>query len=119
MIKISGVGRLGSDAGKKQTASGVSIATFSVACDAGWGDRKRTEWVRCAIFGKRAEGKLPDFLTKGTQLYFDGEPKMSAFTGKDGEARASLEVNVDELILLGGGKEAKEKGEAFDDDIPF
>ena len=117
MIKISGVGRLGSDAEKKQTASGVSIATFSVACDAGY--RKRTEWVRCAIFGKRAEGKLPDFLTKGTQLYFDGEPKMSAFTGKDGEARASLEVNVDELILLGGGKEAKEKGEDFGDDIPF
>ena len=59
MITAIAAGRIVRDAELKTTKSGTTICSFTVACDAGYGDRKRVEWIKVALFGKRAESLHP------------------------------------------------------------
>lgn len=95
-------GRLGRDAEQRVTQSGTSICSFTVAVDYGYGDNKGTNWIRCSLFGKRAEGGLPKYLVKGTQVAITGELRIREYDDKDGNKRTSVEVNVDNLDLIGG-----------------
>ena len=123
-------GNLGRDAEMRQTQSGTPICSFSVAVKSGYGDREKTDWVNCALFGKRA-GKLAQYLTKGTQVAITGELTLNEYTNKDGLSKASLQVNVGDITLMGGGsRETNAKSPQnttpsgtdsgdFDDEIPF
>ena len=95
-------GRLGRDAELKTTTGGTKVLSFSIADDIGWGDKKRTQWIACALFGERAE-KLAQYLTKGTLIEAHGVPSARAWKKKDGEPQASLELTVNEVKLHGGG----------------
>jgi len=96
------IGRLGRDAEVRATSTGSSICSFSVAVDYGFGEHKGTNWIRCSLFGKRAEGQLPKYLTKGAQVAISGELKVREYDDRDGARRTSVEVSVDKLDLVGG-----------------
>ena len=96
------VARLGRDAEVRVTQGGLSICQFTGAVDAGYGDKKKTVWVRFALFGKRAEGQLPSYLTKGTQVAISGELSTNEWTDKEGNQKFALECNVQNLDLIGG-----------------
>lgn len=98
-------GRLGRDQETRYTNSGMAICNFTVAVDYGYGDKKGTNWVRCALFGKRAEGKLPQYLIKGTQVAISGELQVREYDDKDGNKKTSVEVNVSTLDLIGSKPE--------------
>ena len=100
-------GNLGKDAVQKFTASGDSIVSFSLPVRSGYGDKEKTAWVRCTMFGKRSEGVFP-YLKKGTLVGVSGEFSMAEWTGGDGQKQTMPECRVSELTLLGG----KPKGEA-------
>ena len=97
--------RLGRDAEVRVTQSGLSICQFTGAVDAGYGDKKKTVWVRFSLFGKRAEGQLPSYLTKGAQVAVSGELSTSEWTDKEGNQKFALECNVNSLDLIGGKQE--------------
>ena len=97
--------RLGRDAEVRVTQGGLSICQFTGAVDAGYGDKKKTVWVRFSLFGKRAEGQLPSYLTKGTQVAISGEISTSEWTDKEGNQKFALECNVQNLDLIGGKQE--------------
>lgn len=116
-------GRIGKDAEVRHTASGAAICSFSVAVESGWGDKKTTTWVRCALWGKRAEGGLTQYLTKGAMVAVSGELSAREYEA-NGVSKTSIEVRVSELDLIGGKpKEEKQETvqqEAFEDsDLPF
>lgn len=120
-------GRLGRDAELKTTSGGTKVLSFSIADDIGRGDKKRTQWINCALFGDRAE-KLGRYLTKGTLVECHGVPSARAWKNKDGEPQAALELTVNEVKMHGGGKKDDEpvadRGRATrrddeDSDIPF
>lgn len=94
-------GNLGKDAEVKATPSGTTVCTFSVAVQSGFGDRAKTTWVACALFGKRAEGQLPQYLTKGAQVCIAGEATLDEWEN-NGTTNKMLKVNVDKLDLIGG-----------------
>ena len=102
-------GRLGQDCEKRVTQGGMTIASFSVAVDYGYGDNKGTNWIRCSLFGKRAEGQLPQYLVKGAQVAISGELKVREYDDKEGNKRTSVEVSVDKLDLIGGKSEGGQK----------
>jgi len=102
MNVYSFTGRLGRDSETRFTAGGMAICSFTVAVDYGYGDNKGTNWLRCSLFGKRAEGKLPQYLVKGTQVAISGELRVREYTDKDGIKRTSVEVSVNDLDLIGG-----------------
>ena len=94
-------GNLGKDAEVKYTAGGMAVASFSVAVTSGYGDKEKTTWVNCGLFGKRAEGALPQYLLKGAQVAISGEAFLDEWE-KDGVTNRMLKVNVDKLDLIGG-----------------
>ena len=136
------VGNLGRDAEVTASASGVSIARFSLATtfrrkdsrSGNWEDR--TEWHRIVLLGKQADS-LRDYLKKGKQVYVEGRIETRSWDDKDGQKRYMTEIIADRIQLLGGGGGGGRSGArpddqaggdydvvpepaaAADDDIPF
>lgn len=130
MNSLQIAGRIGRDAEIKKLQSGDQLCEFSVAVS----ERKKGEdvtlWVRCALFGDRAE-KLAQYLTKGTPVAVTGRAGVSAWQGKDGGIQCALELAVNNITLLGSKADgnraettrapaAKPAPAAIDDgDVPF
>tara|TARA_R110000764_G_scaffold17080_1_gene47015 strand:+ start:45 stop:500 length:456 start_codon:yes stop_codon:yes gene_type:complete len=106
MNKFIFTGNLGQDAEVKATQTGMMVCSFSVAVKSGYGQKQKTNWVNCALFGKRAEGALPQYLKKGAQVAISGELTLDEWQGKDGTTQKSLKLNVDDLDLIGGNPQA-------------
>ena len=113
MNNFSFTGRLTQDSELKTTASGLSILSFSVANNTGYGDKQKTNYVNCALFGKRAEGRLKDYLKKGQEVAVTGELNLNKFTKADGQQSASLECNVNNVDLIGGRNAQSAKNETI------
>ena len=58
-----------------------------------WEDAGETIWVACAFWDKDAE-PAQQAIRKGTPVTVTGTPKISAYTGKDGQPRASLNLTA-------------------------
>lgn len=97
-------GNLGKDAEVKYLPSGEPICTFSVAVTSGYGDKKKTTWAGCAIFGKQAASALPTYLTQGTSVAVSGEITLDEWQGQDGTKQKSLKVNVLKIDLIGSSQ---------------
>ena len=104
--KITLIGNIGKDAELSYTPTGAPMTRFNVAVKSGYGDKERTAWISCTLFGKLAEA-LDGFLTKGKLVYVEGElypgenGNPRAYEKKDGKYAASYEVTVKEVKLLG------------------
>tara|TARA_R110002049_G_C8885745_1_gene540361 strand:+ start:152 stop:658 length:507 start_codon:yes stop_codon:yes gene_type:complete len=109
MNLLAFTGNLGKDAEVKYLANGTPICEFSVAMKSGYGDKEKTNWVRCAMFGKKAEGQLPNYLQKGTQVAISGELELQEWEGKNGKG-AALSVRVENLDLIGGKPQGQSQG---------
>lgn len=96
------VGRIGRDAEVRQTGNGHSVAGFPVAVDVGFGDNKTTLWLDASLWGKRAEGGLVQYLTKGAQVFVQGEIGTREFQKRDGTPGFAVTLKVSELDLVGG-----------------
>jgi single-strand DNA-binding protein len=130
MSVFSVTGRLGRDGEVRTLQSGTKVLQFSIAEDRGFGEKKHTVWIKCALFGDRAE-KLAPYLVKGKVVEAWGEVSANAYKGKDGSPQASLDLRVSEVKLHGGGNRDEpvaDNGRAtrgpahapdIDDDIPF
>lgn len=100
--KITFTGNLTKDAEQRYTGSGTAVLSFDVANNTGYGDNKRTNYFRCAIFGKRAEGRLGEFLKTGTAVVIVGELSQEC-RDHNGKTYCDLKVFVNDLKLAGGG----------------
>jgi single-strand DNA-binding protein len=117
-------GNLGADSEVRNTPQGKSVLSFRVAVKSGYGDREQTLWIDCSLWGKQAEGKLPDLLKKGATVAVFGELSTREYEGK-----TYLQVNAGSVDVLKfsdkstpepqkGG--AQDKFEDFtDDSLPF
>lgn len=132
MISATVAGNIGQDAEMRHTQGGDAVCSFSVASNRKGRDGKdETTWVRCSLWGKRGSALLP-FLTKGTKVAVAGSLSVRAYE-KNGETKTSIELNAQDVALLGGGARAEDaprgrapvqhdKGDAYEgagDDIPF
>lgn len=99
-------GRLARDCETRFTQGGMAICSFTVAVDYGFGDNKGTNWIRCSLFGKRAEGRLPQYLVKGTQVAVSGELRVREYTDNEGNKRTSVDTSVNSLDLIGGRQDS-------------
>ena len=118
-------GNLGKDAEMRFTPTGTAILNFSLPIDIGFGEKKETMWVRCAMFGDRAQ-KLAEHLTKGKGVQVVGEFRMpTIYEGKNGNT-VNMDFNVNQLSFVGGAKDASNgngthvaAGQSEDSSIPF
>lgn len=99
MNVLSLTGNLGNDCRVNQV-SGTTVCNFSVAMKAGFGDKAQTIWVDCALWGKQAESRLPEFLKKGQQVAVTGE-----LSTREHEGKTYLQVRCNSVDLVGGKQE--------------
>tara|TARA_Y100000294_G_C8449890_1_gene294272 strand:+ start:311 stop:682 length:372 start_codon:yes stop_codon:yes gene_type:complete len=123
MNKLIISGRLTRDAEVRFIPSGTPVMSFSVANNTGFGDNQKTHYFDCSMFGKRAEGKLKDYMIKGQQVVVEGEVSLNQYQKKDGTGGASLNVFVNNVELMGSNQRAggrpSEPTSNDDDDLPF
>ncbi len=138
---FSFTGTVGRDAEVRYTPSGLAVLSVTVANNIGFGDKQQTLWVRVALFGKRAEGGLQNYLKKGQLVFVSGELTQNEYKANDGTMKSSLELNANIIDLLGKRSESSQPQQAYqasekqpstpqsgshdnfdtpyDDDIPF
>jgi single-strand DNA-binding protein len=100
-------GNIGRDAETK-TVGDTTVTNFSLAVNTGFGDKKSTLWVGCAMWGSRGQ-KLEQYLTSGTKVAVSGDIDVRAYSAKDGTPKAEMTCNVQRLTLQGGGGERQER----------
>jgi single-strand DNA-binding protein len=103
MIKMQVIGRLGKDC-TVNTVNGKNVMNFTVAHSEKYKDsqgtqQEKTTWVDCAYWNDRTA--VAQYLTKGTQVFVEGQPEVRSFQRNDGTSGASLSLRVKEVQLLG------------------
>ena len=104
MIKLQIIGNLGKDC-VVNTVNGKNVINFTVAHtekykDSQGNQQEKTTWVDCAYWTDRTA--VSQYLTKGKQVYVEGQPEARSFQRNDGTPGASLSLRVREVQLLGG-----------------
>jgi single-strand DNA-binding protein len=100
------VGTLGKDPEIRYAANGNAVVNISVATNEHWKDREtgeaqeRTEWHRIVLFGKLGE-IASQYLTKGSQAYFEGKIKTSKWQDQGGIDRYTTEIVANQMEMLG------------------
>ncbi|MBC8157936.1 MAG: single-stranded DNA-binding protein [Alphaproteobacteria bacterium] len=102
-------GNLGRDAELRVTQNGTPVLSFAVPMKSGYGEREKTDWVDCAIFGKRASEGLANAMTKGTPVVVSGECSLDTFQGNDGP-KSKIKVNVHDVTLMGRAPQQQPTG---------
>jgi len=97
------IGRLGKDC-VVNTVNGKNVINFSVAHSEKFKDsqgtlQERTIWVECAYWTDRTA--IAQYLTKGTQVFAEGNPDVKAYSRQDNSPGASITLRVREVQLLG------------------
>ncbi len=102
-------GRLGRDSEVKYIPSGTAVLEFSLAVDTGFGDKKTSFWLKCAMFGDRGQ-KLSQYLLKGQQVIVSGEQlPPRPYIAKDGSAQAELSLRVNAVEMVGGKQDGGQR----------
>lgn len=125
--KVTLIGNLGSDPEIRSTPGGGRVAQFSLATSRTWNDQnggkqEKTEWHRCVVWNSKGS-QLADiverYVKKGEKLYVEGRIEYRQWQDKDGQTRYSTEINVRELILLGGRRDGFDGGSESDAGASF
>jgi len=98
------IGNVTRDPEVRQTASGASVATFSVATNFFWNDpagnrQERVEFHNIVAWRKLAE-ICGQYLRKGSKVYLEGRLQTRDWVGKDGVKRYSTEIIAENMIML-------------------
>jgi len=111
--KATLIGNVGRDPEIRHFESGKVVATFSLATSESYtkdGERITvTEWHNIVVWRGLAE-IVEKYVKKGTPLYVEGRIRTRSWDDKDGNKRYTTEIEVRNLILLGGSKEESGAG---------
>ncbi len=112
--KVMLIGNLGSDPEVRSTTGGNRVATFSLATSRQWNSQngekqEKTEWHRCVVWNSKGSGLadvVEKYCKKGDKIYVEGRIEYRQWQDKENQTRYSTEINVRELLMLGGGRGA-------------
>ena len=109
------MGRLTRDVELRTTQSGVSVASFTLACDRDFGGRdgeKKTDFIDCVAWRSTADFAAK-YFSKGRMAVVSGRLQIRPWTDKEGNKRYSTEVAV-ENMYFGDSKPDGKKNEGAD-----
>lgn len=129
-INIAAItGRLVRDPEIRNTQSGVSVCSFTVAVDRAYksGEEREADFIDCVAWRHSAEF-LGKWFSKGDMIGVQGHLQTRNWETDDGQKRKATELVADSLSFVGGKKNDSESltgkpefGEAADvgEDLPF
>lgn len=95
--------RLGRDAEVAYLQSGTAVVNFSGAYDVGWGDSKKTQWVRFAWFGDRAVKAAPYLLKGKAVIVYADDLHLEQYDGPNGTSH-NIKATITKLDFAAGGQ---------------
>ena len=115
MNSINITGRMTKDAELRQSTSGISMASFSIAVDKRTKNaegKREADFFRCVAFRQPAEFAA-NYLGKGRLVAISGNLQQRTWE-KDGEKKESIEIVVNNIEGLDKPKEQTESFEEFE-----
>ncbi|MCO6357938.1 single-stranded DNA-binding protein [Roseivirga pacifica] len=106
--RVQLIGRLGQDPEVRTLTSGKKLTTFSIATTDSYrnaaGDKvEETQWHNIVAWGKVGE-IAREYLTKGQEVALEGKLTHRSYETNAGEKRYVTEINLNELLMVGGKK---------------
>lgn len=104
--KVQLIGNLGNNPEIRTTESGKKLVKLSVATNETYtnakGEKvKETQWHNLVMWGKLAE-IAEKYLTIGKEVAIEGKLVNRQYDDKDGNKKFFTEIQVSELLMLGG-----------------
>lgn len=99
MNKVILVGRLSKDPELRVTQSGVSVCSFSVACDRRFvkeGEERKADFINCIAWRQTGEF-VSKYFAKGHRIALEGSLQTRDYTDSEGKKRYVTEVLVDNV----------------------
>lgn len=110
--KVTLIGNLGNDPEIRTTTGGNKVANFSLATTRTWNSasgekQEKTEWHKCIAWNTGGKGTgladvIERYVKKGDKLYVEGRIEYRQYEDKEKQTRYVTEINVREILLLGG-----------------
>jgi len=112
--KVLLVGRLTRDPEIRNTATGQTVASISLATGYTWKDKngqkqEKTEFHNIVLWGRLAE-IAGQYLIKGQEAYFEGRLQTRKYTDKSGADRYRTEIIAENMQLGSKPRSAYESG---------
>ena len=107
--KVQLIGNLGQNPEVKELNGGKKVAKFSLATNETYRNKAGekvtdTQWHNLTVWGKTAD-IVEKYLKKGSEVAVEGKLLNRNYTDKEGVKRYVTEVQVSELVLLGGKRD--------------
>lgn len=137
MNKVILGGRISSDVTLKQTQSGISVASFSIAVNRKKTDgEQQADFFNCTAWRGQAD-MLARYFKKGSSICIEGAMQNRSWTTQDGQKRTTTEIVVSDVYFVDSKSESATQGEfggnsamfggvtpkfeeiKTDDDLPF
>ena len=101
------IGRLGNEPEVRTFESGKKMATFTLATSEVYynnqGEKvEETQWHNIVVWGKKVD-VVENYVKKGQEIAIQGKIQTRSYE-KEGEKRYITEINLNELLMLGGKK---------------
>ena len=132
--EIELIGYVGKDPIVPKPQEYPNFITFPVGVSRTWKNKEGTEqkvttWFDCNTNSESLARVIKTHVTQGVGVLIKGYPKVKAYIDKAGEAKGSIEININHINLLTNSKEKLGNNETsremleelstFDDRIPF
>jgi single-strand DNA-binding protein len=109
MLNIVAVmGRLARDPEMRQTTTGKSVASFTIACDRGRRDangQSVCDWLNIVAWDKTAEF-VCKYFQKGSMIAVDGRLQSRSYQDKNGQNRTAVEIVANNVNFCGSKESA-------------
>lgn len=117
------MGRLTADPELRQTQSGLSVTSFTVAVDRSFvkqGEERQTDFINVVAWNKTAEF-VSKWFTKGQMIAVQGSLQIRSYEDKEGKKRTAAEVIANNVSFCGDKqqKDVVDTDEVVFDDLPF
>lgn len=112
MNKVILMGRLTRDPEVRQTASGVSSTSFSIAVNRKFKNANgeyEADFINCVAWRESGE-RIAKFFRKGSMIAIVGSIQTRSWEGQDGKRQYATEVIVDEWDFTGSKAESGTEG---------
>jgi len=109
-------GRLTADIELKQTPSGVSVCSFSIAVNRK-GKEAQTDFIDCQAWRQTAEF-ISRYFKKGSSICIVGSIQKRTWQDQNGNNRYATEVIVDEALFVDSKNDAQGTFTGTDEQMP-
>ncbi len=95
------MGRIVATPELRTTQSGLSVTSFTVAVDTGFGDKKTTSFINVVAWRSTCEF-VCKYFEKGSMIAIQGRIQTRNYEDKQGNKRTAFEIVASEVSFCGG-----------------